>query len=68
MDFNFSASKTNTSFKINGTAVEVADLNSVEDLVTEINDQSKGEFGVVASTSSAGLLKLLIVQEEILIL
>ena len=58
LDFNFSVSKTNTSFRINGTAVEVADLNSVQALVTEINDQSKGEFGVVASTSTEGLLKL----------
>jgi len=58
LDFDFSASKTNTSFKVNGTVVEVADLNSVEDLVTELNDQTKGEWGVVASTSAAGLLKL----------
>ena len=58
MDFNFEASQTNTSFSLNGTLVEVADLNSIEDVATEINDQSKGEFGVVATATSEGLLKL----------
>ena len=58
LDFNFEASQTNTSFSLNGTLVEVADLNSIEDVATEINDQSKGEFGVVATATSEGLLKL----------
>ena len=58
LDFDFSASKTNTSFSINGLLVQVNDLNSVEDMATEINDQSKGDWGVRASTSAAGLLRL----------
>ena len=58
LDFDFSASKTNTSFSINGLLVQVNDLNSVEDMATEINDQSKGDWGVHASTSAAGLLRL----------
>ena len=58
LDFNFGASQTNTSFSLNGTLVEVADLESVEDVATEINDQSKGEFGVVATATAEGRLKL----------
>jgi flagellin len=58
LDFDFSQSQTNTSFVINGLAVEAADLESVEDLATEINNQAKGEWGLVASASSEGLLKL----------
>ena len=43
---------------LNGTLVEVADLESIEDVATEINDQSKGEFGVIATATAEGLLKL----------
>ena len=56
LDFNISA--TNTSFLVNGVAVELGDLDSVNEVVTEINDQSKGPFGVVASATSTGLLRL----------
>ena len=56
LDFNIAA--TNTSFLINGVAVELGDLDSVNEVVTEINDQSKGPFGVVASATSTGLLRL----------
>ena len=58
LDFNFSVTQTNTSFALNGLLVQVADLNSVEDMATEINDQSKGEWGVVASATAEGLLRL----------
>jgi flagellin len=57
LDFDFGASKTNTSFSLNGELVQVADLDSIEDIATEINDQSKGEYGVVATATSEGLLK-----------
>ena len=56
LDFNIAA--TDTSFAINGVAVEAADLDSVNEMVTEINDQSKGPFGVVASATDKGLLRL----------
>ena len=58
LDFNFSVSQTNTSFALNGLLVDVADLDSVEDMVTEINNQAKGEWGVVASATAEGLLRL----------
>ena len=38
--------------------MEAADLDSVNELVTEINDQSKGPYGVVASATDKGLLRL----------
>ena len=56
LDFNIAA--VNTSLLINGVAIEAADLDSVSDFVTEINDQSKGPFGVVASATDEGLLRL----------
>ena len=56
LDFNIAA--TDTSFLINGVAVEAADLDSVNEMVTEINDQTKGPFGVVASATEKGLLRL----------
>ena len=56
LDFNIAA--TDTNFVINGVAVEAADLDSVNELVTEINDQSKGPYGVVASATDKGLLRL----------
>jgi flagellin len=58
LDFNFGVSQTNTSFALNGLLVQVADLNSVEDMATEINTQANGEWGVVASATAEGLLRL----------
>lgn len=55
---DFAIAATNTSFLVNGVAVELGDLDSVNEVVTEINDQSKGPFGVVASATSTGLLRL----------
>lgn len=55
---DFAIAATNTSFLINGVAVELGDLDSVNEVVTEINDQTKGPFGVVASATSTGLLRL----------
>jgi flagellin len=56
LDFNITA--VNTSLLINGVAIEANDLDSVSDFVTEINDQTKGPFGVVASATDEGLLRL----------
>jgi flagellin len=56
LDFNVTA--VNTSLLINGVAIEANDLDSVSDFVTEINDQTKGPFGVVASATDEGLLRL----------
>ena len=56
LDFNVTA--INTSLLINGVAIEANDLDSVSDFVTEINDQTKGPFGVVASATDEGLLRL----------
>jgi flagellin len=56
LDFNVTA--VNTSLLINGVAIEANDLDSVSDFVTEINDQTKGPFGVVASVTDKGLLRL----------
>jgi flagellin len=56
LDFNITA--VNTSLLINGVAIEANDLDSVSDFVTEINDQTKGPFGVVASVTEKGLLRL----------
>jgi flagellin len=58
LDFNFGVTQTNTSFALNGLLVQVADLNSVEDMATEINTQANGEWGVVASATAEGLLRL----------
>lgn len=55
---DFAIAATNTSFLVNGVAVELGDLDSVNEVVTEINDQTKGPFGVVASATSTGLLRL----------
>ena len=56
LDFNVTA--VNTSLLINGVAIEANDLDSVSDFVTEINNQANGPFGVVASVTDKGLLRL----------
>jgi len=56
LDFNIAA--TDTSFLINGVAVELDGEDSVNEMVTEINNQSKGPFGVIASATDKGLLRL----------
>ena len=56
LDFNVAAS--DTTLKINGVLVLLDGKDSVSDVVTEINDQTKGPFGVVASATSEGLLRL----------
>ncbi|WP_443642956.1 flagellin [Candidatus Levibacter sp. Uisw_134_01] len=56
LDFNIAAS--DGTLKINGVLVLLDGKDSVSDVVTEINDQTKGPFGVVASATSEGLLRL----------
>jgi len=56
LDFNIAAS--DTTLKINGVLVLLDGKDSVSDFVTEINDQTKGPFGVVASATNEGLLRL----------
>jgi flagellin len=56
LDFNVAAS--DGTLKINGVFVLLDGKDSVSDVVTEINDQTKGPFGVVASATSEGLLRL----------
>ena len=55
LDLNFDTDATDTSFKVNGTAIAVNALNSVSDVAAAINT---ADVGVVATASSAGLLKL----------
>jgi len=56
LDLNFDIDATDTSFEVNGTAIAVSGLNSVSDVASAINT---ADVGVVATASSAGLLKLL---------
>ncbi len=56
LDFNIAA--TDTSFLINGVAVELDGEDSVNEMVTVINNQSNGPFGVLASATDKGLLRL----------
>ena len=55
LDLDFDIDATNTTFEINGTAIAVNALNSVSDVAAAINT---ADVGVVATASSAGLLKL----------
>ena len=57
LDFDFTQSQTDASFKINGIAVAAANKDSIEDMVTEINTNT-GLSNVVASATNEGLLKL----------
>ena len=58
LDFNITA--TNATFKLNGKLVELNDLDSVSEVVAEINSPPAtiGGYGVVASATDAGLLRL----------
>jgi len=55
LDLNFDIDALDNTFEVNGTAIAVLGLNSVSDVATAIND---ADVGVVATASSAGLLKL----------
>ena len=55
LDLNFDIDALVDTFEVNGTAIAVQGLNSVSDVATAIND---ADVGVVATASSAGLLKL----------
>ncbi len=55
LNLDFDQNATDTSFEVNGTAIAVSSLNSVSDVAAAINTAN---VGVVASASSAGLLKL----------
>ena len=52
---DFDQNATDTSFEVNGTAIAVNALNSVSEVAAAINT---ADVGVVATASSAGLLKL----------
>ena len=60
LELDFAITATNATFKLNGKLVELNDLDSVSDVVSEINDPPAtiGGYGVVASATDAGLLRL----------
>ena len=55
LDLDFDQNATDTSFEVNGTAIAVNALNSVSEVAAAINT---ADVGVVATASTAGLLKL----------
>jgi flagellin len=55
LGLDFSKSPTDTSFKVNGNAIAVSSLSSVQQVASAINTAN---VGVVASASPAGLLQL----------
>ncbi len=55
LGLDFSKSPTDTSFKVNGNAIAVSSLGSVQQVASAINTAN---VGVVASASPAGLLQL----------
>ena len=55
LKLDFSENPTDSSFEVNGTAIAVSSLNSVSEVVSAINTAN---VGVLASTSTEGLLKL----------
>ena len=55
LKLDFTQNPTDTSFEVNGTAIAVSSLNSVSEVVGAINTAN---VGVLASTSTEGLLKL----------
>ncbi|MDB2700674.1 flagellin [Alphaproteobacteria bacterium] len=57
---DFSAAATNGTFELNGKAVELADINTLSEFVSEINTPpaTMGGYGVVASATDTGLLRL----------
>lgn len=60
LELDFAITATNATFKLNGKLVELNDLDSVSDVVSEINSPPAtiGGYGVVASATDAGLLRL----------
>jgi flagellin len=57
---DFSTSATNATFELNGKAVELNDINTLAEMVTEINSPPAaiGSYNVVASATDSGLLRL----------
>ena len=55
LKLDFDENATDSSFEVNGTAIAVSSLNSVSDVAAAINTAN---VGVLASTSTEGLLKL----------
>ena len=55
LKLDFKENPTDSSFEVNGTAIAVSSLNSVSEVVSAINTAN---VGVLASTSTEGLLKL----------